>query len=635
MSGFLSPYFLTPAGKLVAFTLWMILWWAFEVVPIPVTALIPVALFPLLGVTSLNEVVTEYSKPIIFLFMGGFFLAKALEATELHKKLALKVLLLLGGSYTRIVSSFMLISFFLSMWISNTATTLLMVSVAYGVLSFLEGEGVRKKTLGALQKSLLLGIAYSSSIGGASTLIGTPPNGLMASYLREHHGVDLTMLSWMKTALPFTSLMLFVMWFFLTKIYFRLPKEEADIRDYLIEEKEKLPKRDRDEAMVTLVMLGTVLCWVFRSQIGALTGVPLSDAGIALTASLVLFSFPSKRHKGSILTWKKAEEIPWGVLLMFGGALSLTKAFTSTGLLAQVAPALMSLPDLWAPLLLGGLACCTLFFTEFLTNSAAMATLLPIFTLLSERYELPILYLAVPCALTCSFAFMFPIATPPNAIVFASGRIKLKDMLLCGLSLNVISLILVLAFFGFGLEKKNKELRNTMETVSEHTIKGPQNTMPTVYEYTVEDAKGNDVSLETYQGKVLLIVNTASKCGFTKQYAGLEKLYEKYKDQGFEILAFPCNQFGGQEPGSNEEIQNFCSLKFKTTFPVFAKLDVNGKKEHPLFGFLKKEAPGILGTEKIKWNFTKFLVDKEGRVVSRFASKDEPSSLEGPIKELL
>ena len=449
MTGCFFPYFSSPAGRLILFGFWMILWWAFEVVPIPVTALIPVAFFPLLGVIDERELVISYSRPIIFLFMGGFFLAKALEAVNLHKKFAIEVLLLLlGGSYERIIMAFMFISFFLSMWISNTATTLLMLAVSLGVFQFLKEQGQKGENFNHFQKALLLSIAYSSSIGGAASLIGTPPNALLASYLRENHDVHLSMLSWMKMALPFTLCLLLSVWFFLSKVFFKISQETIHLESYLLSQKKILGSSGRDERVVLFVLLTTVFSWIFRDFLSKSSGLVFSDAGIALIASLVLFSFPSDSHKGSILSWKKAEGIPWGVLIMFGGALSLTKGFNSTGLLGELGFFIKTLPELSSYVLLGGLAVTALFGTEFLTNSAAIAALLPIFTLLSERYGLSISSLSIPSTLSCSLAFMFPIATPPNAIIFSSGKVPLKDMLLCGFVLNMLSLFFLFFFYG-------------------------------------------------------------------------------------------------------------------------------------------------------------------------------------------
>lgn len=443
----IEGFFTTPPGKLTLLSVWMIFWWAFEVVPIPVTSLLPLVFYPLFQVTTEKEVVVNYARPIIFLFMGGFFLAKALERTGLHRRLALKVLSRIGGSYGGVLLAFMLTSFFLSMWISNTATTLLMLSVASGVLLFFEGKEEGNLHLKKFSVALFLGIAYSSSIGGTATLIGTPPNGLLASYLKKQHGLELSMLEWIKQVLPFSLLLLGFLWFWLAKVIFKSPKKVVDPSEYLKEEESKLGFCSYDEKVVSMTLVLTALAWCLRPLLVRGFQIFLSDAMIALFGALVLFCWPSKERKGFILDWESATTIPWGVLLMFGGGLSMASAFKSTGLLQMVADSLVSLPEYSPRFLLFVFCGSALFLTETLTNSAAMATLLPLLTIFSERYGLPVTYLAIPATLCCSFAFMLPIATPPNAIVFSSGRVRLSEMILTGFGLNLLAILAILVYF--------------------------------------------------------------------------------------------------------------------------------------------------------------------------------------------
>lgn len=451
MSYFASGFLGTAQGRFLLLSFWMLIWWAFEVVPIPVTSLIPIVFFPLCGVMPEKEVFMQYSKPIIFLFMGGFFLAKALEKTRLHKRFALKVLELIGGNYQRTLLAFMVTTFFLSMWISNTATTLLMLAVASGVLLFLEKIDQDQIVFSNFSKALLLCIAYSASVGGVATLIGTPPNGFLAAYLKENHNFELSMLEWIKSTFPFVLIVFVLLWVWLTQIYFRFPQKNLDLKSYLAEEQKKLGAISCDEKVVMAVLLVTAFCWVIRKEFVSLTGLSISDAAIAMGASLVLFSWPSKTSKNKkdfILDWTTGSKIPWGILLMFGGGLSIAHGFKSTGLTNSLVNSLDLLPDLNPFVLLSSFSLVTLGLTEILTNSAAVATLLPVLTIFSERYDLVITYLAIPCTICCSLAFMLPIATPPNALVFSQGKIKLKDMFFCGLGFNLVVLAVVFVFFG-------------------------------------------------------------------------------------------------------------------------------------------------------------------------------------------
>ena len=427
----------------------MIVWWAFEVVPIPVTALIPILVYPFAGILSQSEVAKEYSRPIIFLFMGGFFLAKALEKTGLHKRLALSVLLSVGGTYYTTITAFMVTSFFISMWISNTATTLLMISVASGICSFLENLEELEESFPKFRTALFLSIAYSASIGGASTLIGTPPNGILASYLETESHLDLAMFDWLRSVFPFSVCLLILLWVWLVKVVFRIPNHRISLKEYLLREKKVLGAISRDEKIVIGVVLSAIFLWLLRPHLNEAFHLNLSDAGVALLAAFVLLSTPSGSGKGFLLDWKTAERIPWGVLLMFGGALSLAQGFKAVGFVDSLREVIQLLPSVSSPILLGLVCAVSLFLTEVLTNSAAMATLLPILSLLSERYDLSILYLALPATICSSFAFMLPVATPPNAIVFTSGKVRLKDMILCGFGFNLIALFAIFVFYGF------------------------------------------------------------------------------------------------------------------------------------------------------------------------------------------
>lgn len=429
--------------RVVAVASLMIVWWITEAIPVPATALIPVALFPMTGATSGSAATSPYGDPIIFLFMGGFILALAMERWNLHRRIALNIVARTGTQQGRIVAGFMLATAFVSMWVSNTATVVMMLPVALSVVGLLEDKGDGRKSTFPL--ALLLGVAYAASIGGVATLIGTPPNALLAGALNQTYGYDIGFGRWMIIGLPVAIVMLAIAWLFLTKVTIRLDKGEVEgAAELFRSEIAKLGSWSVPEIRVAVVFLLTAFAWVFRTILDDY--IPgLNDTAIAIMAALVLFVLPAGDGKGgALIEWKHALRLPWGVLVLFGGGLSLAAAVVSTGLDQwigdQVGTLAGVLPLIGIVVLVAGVI---LLLTEFTSNTATAATFLPLVAALAVSLGENPLMLAVPAALAASMAFMLPVATPPNALVFGSGHVTIPQMATQGLWLNLAAIVVI------------------------------------------------------------------------------------------------------------------------------------------------------------------------------------------------
>lgn len=449
---FPAPEGLSPeAWRVVAVAALMIVWWVSEAIPVPATALVPLVLFPLLGAVEMEAAAAPYADPIIFLFMGGFMLAAAMEKWNLHRRIALNIVARTGSRQPMIVLGFMLATAFLSMWVSNTATTVMMLPIALSVARLLEGETGSGEDIGRFPLALLLGVAYAASIGGVATLIGTPPNALLAGSLSQEYGYDLGFGRWMLIGVPVSVLMLAISWLLLTRFLVRLDRREIEGAAELIGRRiADLGGWSRGEAVVGAVFLAAAILWIARSFLEEF--IPgLDDAGIAIGAALLLFLIPAGKErrdpggKGyAVLDWQTATNLPWGVLLLFGGGLSLAKAVSSTGLDKWIGEALGSVGSA-VPLI--GLvlivALVILLLTEFTSNTATAATFLPLVAALSLDLGENPLMLSVPAALAASMAFMLPVATPPNALVFASGKVTIPQMVRFGGFHNLAALTVI------------------------------------------------------------------------------------------------------------------------------------------------------------------------------------------------
>ena len=414
----------------------MATWWIGESIPIPATALLPLALFPLLGAGTIRETAEPYADPIIFLFLGGFLIALALEKCGLHRRIALGVMRRAGTGRRALVGGFMLAAALLSMWVSNTATALMMLPVALSVARVADEEG-----RASLAVPLLLGLAYGCNIGGMGTLVGTPPNALLAGFMEQQYGVTITFLDWLKVGLPVVAVGLPITFLILTRGMERGDSGRAAAE--LEREMARLGPITVAERRVALVFAATALLWITRPLL--VPFVPgLSDAGIAMTGGIALFLIPSGRGD-ALMDWTTARGLPWGTLILFGGGLSLAGAFTRTGLSEAVGGALAGLGG-WPPLvLLLLLVTLVVFLTELTSNAATTATMLPVIAAMAVGIGTDPLLLAVPAVLSASCAFMLPVATPPNAIVFGSDKVTVPEMARAGLWVNLAFIVLLTA----------------------------------------------------------------------------------------------------------------------------------------------------------------------------------------------
>jgi sodium-dependent dicarboxylate transporter 2/3/5 len=436
----------------------MAIWWMTEIIPLAVTALIPVALFPLLGIMNGKAVASTYFNHLIFLFIGGFLIALAMEKWHLHKRIALKILLLIGTSPSKILLGFMLTSAFLSMWISNTATTMMMIPILLAIILKVE-ELNERNTVRKMEKGLLLGIAYAASIGGMATLIGTPPNLSFVRIFKIYFpdAPDISFAQWMFFALPLSFILLLLTYGYLYLFFFRTKKKKLHFDTGVIQEEyNKLGKMTYEEKWVLYLFILLAFLWLFRRpiEIGNSIQIPgwsqlfshpkwITDGNVAILIGILLFIIPSRNKQGFLMEWKTAERIPWGIILLFGGGFALASGFKESGLSQYIGNALSGLNQLHPILLLLLVITTITFLTELTSNTATVETFLPILASMSIAIHINPLFLMIPATIAGSYAFMLPVATPPNAIVFGSGKLKITDMVKTGFWLNLIGILLL------------------------------------------------------------------------------------------------------------------------------------------------------------------------------------------------
>ncbi len=451
----LEPGGLTgPSAAVLGVAAWMAIWWITECLPLAVTALLPIALFPALGVASTREATAPFANEVVFLFLGGFLLAAALERWKAHERVALAVIGTVGTSSRRLVFGVMLATAFISMWISNTATAAMMYPIALSIgAMFGDGPAARSQRV-----ALLLGVAFAASIGGMATLIGTPPNLILAGAARELIGVEIDFFAFLRYGLPVAVILLPTCWALLVLVLHRerLTLDEASLGS-LHDRRHALGRLQGGELAVLLLFGSVALAWFFREPkvIGALsisgltTFFPsLTDAGIAVTGAILLFLLPGRtpdRVKRPLLTWREAREIPWDVLLLFGGGLSLAAAMESSGLASRIGVWMSGLNGLPLPVVLVGVAVATVLVSELASNAATASMGMPIAVSLAGALGQPPLLIMMVIGLSASVGFALPMATPPNAIVFGSGEVTVKDMARAGLLLDVVGIVVVVA----------------------------------------------------------------------------------------------------------------------------------------------------------------------------------------------
>ncbi len=444
---------LQPAARAAAaIGVLMACWWMTEAIPVYVTALLPLVLFPLFAVTDVHTAAAAYGHEIIFLFLGGFVLALALERWDLHRRLALNVLAAVGASPRMIIAAFMAVAALLSMWVTNTASTIMLLPVAVSVIRMLPMNDLRDgKADSAFSLCLLLGIAYASSIGGMGTIVGTAPNVFTVSFLRDQTGQQIGFLDWMTFAVPLVLLFVPLTWLVLTRLVYPLQVAKIPgVDSMLSKERDKLPTMGRAEKLTLLVFGLTALAWITRPLLNAwqwgdtrpLAG--LTDSGIAIGAAVLLFLLPANFRRGEFLMdWPTALRLPWGLLLLFGGGLALAAALVETGFstyLGEQVGTLRGWP-LWLVILT--VTAAVVFLTELTSNTATTATLIPLLYAAAIGMQLPPLLLVLPATFAASCAFMLPVATPPNAIVFGSGYLRVAQMCRAGLWLNLAAITLI------------------------------------------------------------------------------------------------------------------------------------------------------------------------------------------------
>ncbi len=439
--------------RTAAVALLMATWWMTEAIPIPATAILPLGLFPMLGVLDAPSASAPYANELIFLFMGGFFLAVTMEKWGLHKRIALRIMAFVGTSPDRLILGFMLATAFLSMWISNTATTAMMLPIGLAVGEMFRPAGHRGPYRFGI--ALMLGVAYAASIGGVSTLIGTPPNAVLAGAASEILGYQIGFMQWMGVGLPLSLVMLPLTWVMLTRFLYPPGELAGDASDVIERERRSLGAPSRGEKVTAVVFALTALAWVLRSEktLGDVT-IPglqtlsplLRDSTIAMTAAAVLFMLPVDWKKGEFaLDWRTAQRIPWGVLVLFGGGLSLARAMDQSGLAAWIGNAVGSLQAVPAIVITVAVAALVVFLTELTSNVATTSMAMPVMAGAALGLGLEPLSLMTTAALAASMAFMLPVATPPNAIVFGSGYITIPQMSRAGLWLNLCAIAVISA----------------------------------------------------------------------------------------------------------------------------------------------------------------------------------------------
>ena len=439
---FFNPENLNPDAKsILASTIWIAIWWITECVPISVTALLPIVLFPLTGGLDIKSTTASYGHNLVFLFVGGFIIALAIEKWNLHKRVALNIIKFTGTKKSRIILGFMIATAVLSMFISNTATTIMILPVGMAIISKVSESNNSYENIN-FGKSLMIAIAYSASIGGMATLIGTPPNMIFAGVVKESYGIEIGMLEWSKFGLPVSLFLLMICWIYLTKVAFSFEdKNQASGKQEINNQLKKLGKFSNEELKVSVIFGLTAFGWIFRKQLVKI--IPfLDDTIIAISFAIVLFIIPDKKNK-PLLNWEDTIKLPWGILLLFGGGMAIASAFGKSGLALWIANLLSTMNGVSLFLLILIIVVSINLLTELTSNMATTAMLLPVLVTMALAINVHPYFLLVSATLAASCAFMLPVATPPNAIVFGSGLLKIEDMFKKGIWMNLFSVIVI------------------------------------------------------------------------------------------------------------------------------------------------------------------------------------------------
>jgi sodium-dependent dicarboxylate transporter 2/3/5 len=433
------------AWHTLGLALWMATWWVSEATPVAVTALLPLIVAPVVNIAPIKVATSSYAHPLIFLFLGGFLISIAMERWNLHKRIALKAMTLVGDKPSHQIAGLMAVTAFLSMWMSNTATSVMMLPIGLSVIEMVNQN--QDKPNAVFSKAMLLSIAFSASIGGLATLIGTPPNALMAAYLSESYQIEIGFAQWMLVGVPLSMMMLVICWVLLTKVCFKVNSEKGVDTSKMFKQKiRELGAMSKGEKIVLTFFVMAALGWIFRPLIAKATGLAISDTGIAMFIGLLLFVVPVDRKKDiRVLAWEDTKKLPWGVLLLFGGGLALASLIKKSGLADFIGAQLentANFPIITAVIIV---TITIMFLTEVTSNTATAASFLPLLGPIAVTLTDGPLMLVIPAALAASCAFMMPVATPPNAIVFSSGKLKIVDMAKAGFWLNIAAIFLITA----------------------------------------------------------------------------------------------------------------------------------------------------------------------------------------------
>lgn len=443
---------LSDQGKaILASALWIAIWWITDAISLVVTALLPIVLFPVSGGLSLTETTSAYGHPYIFLFLGGFILAIAIEKWHLHRRIALQIIKTVGTDISTIILGFMISTAFLSMWISNTACAVMILPVGIAIVKQLKDNPKTIENENEIfAKALMLAIAYAASIGGLATLIGTPPNLVLIGVVKESYGIEISFFQWFMFGFPICLVLLLITWIYLTKFAFKFnQKEFPGGMDEINAQLKSLGKISFEEKWILVVFVLTALAWITRSFLITPFIPGVDDSVIAIISCITLFLLPSQKKSKPLLEWKDTLHLPWGILLLFGGGLALAVGFEKSGLALWIGQHLMILQHVHLFILLILLVTFVNFLTEITSNLATTAMILPILVSISAAINVNPYFLLVGATLAASCAFMLPVATPPNAVVFGSGYLKIEDMIKKGVVLNVISIIAVTLFVYF------------------------------------------------------------------------------------------------------------------------------------------------------------------------------------------
>jgi sodium-dependent dicarboxylate transporter 2/3/5 len=450
---FFQPEGLNPEAKaILASTIWIAIWWITEAIPIAVTALLPIILFPLTGGLDLTQTTASFGHKYVFLYVGGFIIAIAIQKWNLHKRIALNIIRIIGTNVIKIILGFMVATAFMSMWISNTATAVMMLPIAMAIVAQLKDNPNTKEDENEIfGKALMLGIAYSASIGGVSTLIGTPPNLVLAGVVEETFGYEITFSEWFKFGFPISIILLFICWKYITGIAFKFKQKDfPGGRQEINNQLKLIGKISYEEKLIAIVFSLTAFAWVTRDYLLKILIPVIDDTIIAMVSAIIIFLLPTKDGKRRLLNWDEAVKLPWGILLLFGGGMALAAGFKESGLALWIGNQMTLLDGVSLFLLVFILITSVNFLTEITSNLATTAMLLPILYPMAINIDVHPFILMVSTTVAASCAFMLPVATPPNAVVFGSGYLRIPDMVKIGIWMNIISIVL-LTFFVFYL----------------------------------------------------------------------------------------------------------------------------------------------------------------------------------------